>query len=159
MLRFPVTAALAFVVTGCGGGADSGAAEGTEQADATEPAVATVRIVTPADGSTVPSGPLTVVFEVEGVIISPAGTMDAGTGHHHLVIDGDVPSWTEPIGVEEGLYVHMGQAQTEFTVEGLSPGEHRLIAVVADGVHVPLDPPVSDTVMITVEEGTGSDGQ
>jgi hypothetical protein len=47
----------------------------------------------------------------------------------------------------------MGQAQTEFTVEGLAPGEHRLIAVVADGVHIPLDPPVVDTVMITVEGG------
>ena len=158
MLRFPVTAALALALTACGGGADSDAAGGAEQAEATDAAPATVRIVTPVDGATVPAGPLTVVFEVEGVTIAPAGTMDAGTGHHHLLIDADVQSWTEPIGVEEGRYVHMGQAQTEFTVEGLSPGEHRLIAVVADGVHIPLDPPVSDTVTITVEESAGSGG-
>lgn len=129
-----------------------------EPGEAAEPAAApgssaSVRITQPEDGSTVPQGPLEVVFEVEGVEIAPAGTMDEGTGHHHLIVDAEVVSWTEPIGVEEGRYIHMGQAQTSFTVEGLAPGEHRLIAVVADGVHIPLDPPVADTVHIIVEGG------
>jgi hypothetical protein len=38
-------------------------------------------------------------------------------------------------------------------IEGLAPGEHRLIAVVADGMHVPLNPLVADTVVFTVSGG------
>ena len=34
--------------------------------------------------------------------------------------------------------------------EGVEPGEYTLIAVVADGVHVPLQPWVVDTVTFTV---------
>jgi hypothetical protein len=45
----------------------------------------------------------------------------------------------------------MGNAASEFTFENVPPGQHRLIAVVADGVHVPLNPPVMDTVMFTVQ--------
>jgi len=44
----------------------------------------------------------------------------------------------------------MGQGQTEFTLEDLTAGRHRIVAVVADGVHVPLDPPVSDTITVFV---------
>jgi hypothetical protein len=46
--------------------------------------------------------------------------------------------------------VHLGQAQTEHHFEGVAPGEHRLIAVVADGAHFPLSPLVVDTVVFTV---------
>ena len=139
----------------CGGG-DAPAEEAEVDPQVATTTAASVRIVQPEDGATVPPGPVDVVFEVEGLDIVPAGTMDEGTGHHHLIVDAEVVSWTEPIGVEEGRYIHMGQAQTMFTVEGLTPGEHRFIAVVADGVHVPLDPPVTDTIHITVSEGDPS---
>lgn len=146
-----LTLAMAVGMIGCGGG-DSNAQPDGESVPAV-PTPSSVTITEPADGATVPAGPMTVVFEVEGLVVAPAGTMDPGTGHHHLIVDADVESWSEPIGAEEGRYIHMGQAQTEFTVEGLAPGEHRLIAVVADGVHIPLDPPVSDTIWITVGGG------
>lgn len=153
MLRISLLSFLALAVWACGGSDAPG--EGGEEPEAAppEPVAASVTIIEPADGATVPQGPLNVVFEVEGIDIVPAGNMDMGTGHHHLVVDADIESWTEPIGVEEGRYIHMGQGQSEFTVEGLSPGQHRLIAVVADGVHIPLDPPVVDTITITVEGG------
>ena len=151
MKWLPPTLLFVAVVAACGGDGSQDSAEGEAQAAPVE--TGSVRITAPAAGATVPEGPLTVVFEVEGLEIVPAGTMDPGTGHHHLIIDADLDSWTEPIGVEEGRYVHMGQAQTEFVIEGLAPGEHRLIAVVADGVHIPLDPPVADTIWITVEGG------
>ena len=112
---------------------------------------ARVHIVQPEDGATVDAGPLVVVMETEGLVIAPAGTMDAGTGHHHLVIGADV-DWVLPIPNDPGVHYHMGQAETEFTLEDLAPGVHRIIAVVADGVHIPLDPPVSDTITITVRE-------
>ncbi|MGI9627097.1 MAG: DUF4399 domain-containing protein [Longimicrobiales bacterium] len=150
MARLPIALTLALAMVGCGGG---DAESQPDPVDEPPPPAASVSIVSPAAGATVPAGPLTVVFEVEGLVVAPAGTMDTGTGHHHLIVDADVESWTEPIGVEEGRYIHMGQAQTEFVLEGLEPGEHRLIAVVADGVHIPLSPPVSDTITITVEGG------
>ena len=112
-------------------------------------------IISPKDGETVPKT-FTVLFGLKGMGVAPAAVYlsdEAPTGHHHLIVDADV-EWTEPIGTEEGRLIHMGQAQTEWVLEGLSPGEHRLIAVVADGVHIPLDPPVSDTIWIKIEDGT-----
>lgn len=118
-----------------------------EQEAAMEPA--TVSIVSPEDGAVVEQGPLLVVMEVTGLTVAPAGTMDPGTGHHHLIVDADV-DWTLPIPNDPGVHYHMGQAQTEFTLEDLTPGEHQIVAVVADGVHIPLDPPVADTITVIV---------
>lgn len=143
------------LVAACGGG-DAGdpppdeappiqAAD--EQEAATEPA--TVSIVAPEDGAVVEQGPLLVVMEVTGLSIVSAGVMDPGTGHHHLIVDADV-DWTLPIPNDPGVHYHMGQAQTEFTLEDLAPGEHQIVAVVADGVHIPLDPPVADTITVVV---------
>ena len=144
---------VAAIVGACGGRDSEGVGAGEPEVSDTPETVASVTITSPATGATVPQGTLTVTFEVEGVVVSPAGTMDPGTGHHHLIVDADVTSWSEPLGAEEGRYIHMGQAQTEWVLDALTPGEHRLIAVVADGVHIPLDPPVTDTVWITVEGG------
>lgn len=122
--------------------------QAVEQEDAAaEPA--TVSIVAPEDGAVVDQGPLLVVMDVTGLTVVAAGVMDPGTGHHHLIVDGEV-DWTLPIPNDPGVHYHMGQAQTEFTLEDLTPGEHRIVAVVADGVHVPLDPPVADTITVVV---------
>ena len=145
MKRLMVGMGIMVVVPGCGG--DTG-----EQAEEQVPemtAIASVMITEPADGATVDAGPVVFVMETEGLEIMPAGTMDAGTGHHHLIVDGDV-DWALPIPNDPGVHYHMGLAQTEFTIEDLTPGEHRVIAVVADGVHIPLDPPVADTITVVV---------
>lgn len=155
MIRTGIAVGLALAAAGCGGdyGADD-AEDAAPEAATAEPEGAaaeraTVSITEPADGAEVDAGPLRVVMETTGLEIVAAGTMDAGTGHHHLIVDGDV-DWTLPIPNDLGVHYHMGQAETEFTLEGLSPGQHRIIAVVADGVHVPLDPPVADTIHVTV---------
>jgi len=44
----------------------------------------------------------------------------------------------------------MGDGSSEFVFEGVAPGEHRLIAVVGDLVHMPLQPWVVDTVTFVV---------
>ena len=80
----------------------------------------------------------------------PAGTMDAGTGHHHLVVDTDLPEAGVAIPSTPGVHIHMGKAQTEMELTDLAPGEHIVIAVVGDGAHVPLDPWVADTVGFVV---------
>ncbi|MGD8729624.1 MAG: DUF4399 domain-containing protein, partial [Gemmatimonadota bacterium] len=79
-----------------------------------------------------------------------AGDMTPGTGHHHLFLDADVTSLTEPIPTVPGSIVHMGDGSSSYTFENVPAGEHRLIAVVADGAHVPLQPLVTDTVVFTV---------
>ncbi len=148
MARFTAYAGVAIAFAGCG--VDSrDAAEEPGSREAGEEAPAGVIIVQPADGAEVDAGPLLVVMETEGVEIVAAGNMDSGTGHHHLIVNADV-EWSLPIPNDPGVHYHMGQAQTEFTLEDLPPGRHRIIAVVADGVHIPLDPPVSDTVTVIV---------
>ena len=110
-----------------------------------------VRIVEPADGATVEGGSVLVMLEVSGLTIAPAGTMDPGTGHHHLVVDGVLPVGGLPIPTIAGVHVHLGLAQTEYELTGLDAGEHTVIAVVGDGSHIPLDPWVVDTIRFVVE--------
>jgi hypothetical protein len=50
---------------------------------------------------------------------------------------------------EPGI-VHLGQAQTEHVLEGLEPGEHVVIAVIADYLHVRLPDAKTDTVRFSV---------
>lgn len=148
MTRFAAVAAMAVALAGCGGDSGDRSQDAAPEADAA-PAPGTVTIVQPADGAELEAGPVLVVMETTGLEIVAAGVMDAGTGHHHLIVDGDV-DWELPIPNDPGVHYHMGLAQTEFTLEDLAPGEHRIIAVVADGVHIPLDPPVSDTITVVV---------
>lgn len=121
-----------------------------EAADQMAAGPAMVAIVTPADGSEVAGTEAHVTFEVSGVTIARAGTADPGTGHHHLFLDTDLTPLDQAIPMDTPGIVHLGQAQTEHHFTDLAPGEHRIIAVVADGAHIPLNPPVIDTVTFTV---------
>jgi hypothetical protein len=49
-----------------------------------------------------------------------------------------------------GQIIHPGTGVSEYTFVNVAPGARRLIAVVADGLHVPLQPWVVDTVTFTV---------
>ena len=151
-LRFSGIAVVVFAaLTACGQASDAEPADEPISESDAAPEM-TVRIVEPADGSTHDSGDVVVRFEVDGLTIAPAGTMDAGTGHHHLVVDTTLARWDEPIPALPGRFIHFGQGQTEVVLEGLEPGTHTVVAVVGDGVHIPLDPPVVDTVVFTVRE-------
>jgi len=138
----------------CGGErpADSAGA-GQEEAAPTpsaDQATATVTILEPADGADVTGPAVTVRLEASGVTIVPAGDMTPGTGHHHLYLDEDVAPPGAPVPTVPGHVVHLGTGVSEYVFEDVSPGPHRLIAVVADGAHVPLQPWVTDTVNFTV---------
>lgn len=113
------------------------------------PAGARVYIVSPQDGASV-SSPVTVVFGLEGMGVAPAGTEKAKTGHHHLIIDTDLPAADEPVPSDDN-HRHFGGGQTQTTVE-LSPGSHTLQLILGDHNHVPHDPPVaSEKISITVK--------
>lgn len=109
-----------------------------------------VVIARPEAGDTVEGPTVTVELDAHGFQVVPAGDTTPNSGHHHLFLDRDVSPADEPIPAEEGHIVHMGDGSTTFTFEGVEPGDHRLIAVVGDAIHVPVSPPLQDTVEFTV---------
>ena len=106
-------------------------------------------IVSPADGATVGS-PVTVIFGAENIEVAKAGVNEAGTGHHHLLINAELPDFSQPIPANE-QYVHFGGGQTETTLE-LAPGTYELRLLFGDYLHIPHEPPIySEIVTVTVE--------
>ncbi len=109
---------------------------------------ASVRIISPVDDEELDS-PVTVVFGLTGMGISPAGIERAGTGHHHLLIDASLPPMRQAIPLSQN-YRHFGGGQTQVTLE-LEPGEHTLQLLLGDHNHIPHEPPVySEIVRIRV---------
>lgn len=127
---------------------DTGMASGDSMG--TMSAAPAVSIVEPADGDTIDGGTVTVRLDVTGLTIAMAGDTTPGTGHHHLFLDRDVTPAGVAIPAEPGFIVHMGDGSTSHTFENVAPGEHRLIAVMGDGMHIPLQPWVTDTVRFVV---------
>ena len=125
----------------------------TSAAIAREPSApgAEVYIVSPKDGAKVKS-PVTVVFGLKGMGIAPAGIKFDNTGHHHLLVDAEVPAdLSQPLASNEKS-VHFGKGQTETSLT-LAPGKHTLQLVLADSTHTPHDPAlISKKVTITVEK-------
>lgn len=115
------------------------------------PPGAEVYIISPKDGATVKS-PVTVRFGLKGMGVAPAGVKFEHTGHHHLLIDTDLPSnLNAPLPTTDHVR-HFGKGQTEASIE-LPPGKHTLQLVLGDQNHIPHDPPVvSKKITITVTE-------
>ena len=106
------------------------------------------------DGDKVRS-PFRVVFAVSGMGVAPvsAGKID-GTGHHHILIDQDLPAnikapipFDKPDEYAHQHYKHFGKGETE-TVLNLPPGKHKLRLMFADNQHVPY---YIDSKELTVE--------
>lgn len=105
--------------------------------------------ITPSDGAVI-EGPVTVKFGLRGMGVAPAGIDREGTGHHHLLVDTDLPALDKPIPSDEN-HRHFGGGQTETVLE-LEPGTHTLQLLLGDHNHIPHDPPVtSDKITITVK--------
>ena len=113
------------------------------------PKGAEVYIIAPKDGETVTS-PVTVKFGLKGMGIAPAGIAFENAGHHHLIIDAELPPVNAPIPTD-GNHVHFGKGQTEASVE-LKPGKHTLQLLLGDQLHMPHDPAVaSKKITVTVK--------
>ena len=107
-----------------------------------------VSFLAPADGATV-SSPFKVQFAVNGMEIKPAGVMDANTGHHHLLINGDAVKAGESIPFDE-KHMHFGKGQTEAEVK-LPPGSYTLTLQFANGAHQSYGAPMSKSIKVTVK--------
>ena len=115
------------------------------------PEGARVFFINPADGDTVES-PVFIEFGIEGMTVVPAGTAHEHSGHHHLIVNAELPRADMPIPASDS-YIHFGDGSTSTTIE-LPPGEHSLQLLLGDHLHIPHDPPVSsEKITITVAGG------
>ena len=130
----------------------------TETAEASSPAVmprtaspegASVFFISPADGDTVAS-PVNIEFGIEGMSVVKAGDKQPDSGHHHLLVDTDLPDFGLPIPADEH-HIHFGDGSTSTEIT-LEPGTHTLRMLLGDHLHIPHDSPImSDPITITVK--------
>lgn len=110
---------------------------------------AKVYFITPKENAIV-SNPVKVKFGVNAMEILPSGQDKIHTGHHHIIIDADLPDMNFPIPADKN-YIHFGDgsAETELT---LPQGKHTLQLILGDYLHVPHMPPVySEKITIEVK--------
>ncbi|MDR5762474.1 DUF4399 domain-containing protein [Caballeronia sp. LZ035] len=105
------------------------------------PANAYAYIGYPNDGQTVPAGkPFKVWFGLRFMGVAPRGVKFPNTGHHHLLIDVDLPPMDQEIPSDRN-HLHYGAGETETLIE-LPPGKHTLQLLMGDDKHIPHNPPV-----------------
>ena len=103
----------------------------------------------PNDGEVINACRFRVWFGLRHMGVAPAGVEKVNTGHHHLLIDTDVPPDDQPIPNDRN-HLHFGGGQTETILE-LSPGTHTLQLIMGDANHISHNPPVvSEQKTITV---------
>ncbi len=109
-----------------------------------------VVITEPGTGSTV-SNPVKVCMAVDEVEVQPAKKgVNPGKGHHHLLIDVDLPKdLSQKIG-KDANHFHMGDGSTCKELK-LGSGKHVIRALFANGGHVPYNPAITSTVIVTVK--------
>lgn len=115
---------------------------------------ARVFFVAPTDGATI-TGPLEngavsikVQMGAENVAVKPAGALEAGSGHHHVLIDvGAMPAGT--VVPKDETHLHFGQGETEAMIR-VPAGAHKLTLQLADGIHRSYGEALSSTISVTV---------
>ncbi len=154
-IRFFTAAVIALLISACGQNETARRADDAMMSTAdtltrsASPDGARVFFITPATTDTL-SNPISIEFGIEGMDIVKAGDQQPHSGHHHLLIDTDLPDPNRPIPADEH-HVHFGDgsAATEIT---LAAGEHTLLLLLGDHRHIPHYPPVvSNPITITVE--------
>ena len=120
-------------------------------AAANAPAGAYCYIGWPNDGQVLQAGkPFRVWFGLRHMGVAPKGVAFDNTGHHHLLIDTELPPAGQPIPSDRN-HLHYGAGETETMIE-LPPGKHTLQLMMGDENHVPHTPPViSKKITITVK--------
>jgi hypothetical protein len=106
------------------------------------PANAYAYIGYPNNGQTLSAGkPFRVWFGLRYMGVAPRGVKYPNTGHHHLLIDTDLPTSMDEAIPSDRQHLHFGAGETETTLE-LPPGKHTLQLLMGDENHVPHNPPV-----------------
>lgn len=115
------------------------------------PAGAEEYIIWPPDGAVIHGGKLWVRMGLRNMGVCPKGVVFPNTGHHHLLIDTDLPALDQEIPSDRN-HLHFGAGETDARIE-LPPGKHTLQLILGDHNHVPHTPPVySKKITITVQK-------
>jgi len=114
------------------------------------PRNAKVYIIWPPDGAVIRGGKLWVRMGLRNAGVAPKGVDLPNVGHHHILLDTDLPPLDEEIPSDRN-HLHFGGGQTEARLVDLPPGKHTLQLLLGDKDHVPHDPPIySKKITITV---------
>jgi hypothetical protein len=112
---------------------------------------ARVYIIWPSDGQVIPGGKFWVRMGLSNAGIAPAGIEKPNTGHHHILVNTELPPMDEEIPNDKN-HLHFGAGQTEARLE-LPPGRHTLQLILGDEHHIPHNPPLySKKITIIVTE-------
>jgi Domain of unknown function (DUF4399) len=107
------------------------------------------------DGASLPTK-MTIRFGLHDMGVAPAGLDRANSGHHHLLIDTELPPLDRPIP-NDFNHLHFGAGQTEAEIT-LKPGTHTFQLLFGDKDHIPHSPPLmSPRIRVTVM-GFGDQG-
>ncbi|GJG96481.1 DUF4399 domain-containing protein [Cupriavidus pauculus] len=95
----------------------------------------------PNNNQTLQAGkPIKVWFGLRNMGVAPKDVKYPNTGHHHLLIDVDLPPLDKEIPNDRN-HLHFGAGETETTIE-LPPGKHTLQLLMGDEKHIPTNPPI-----------------
>jgi len=101
-----------------------------------------------SNGDTLES-PFSIEMGIVGMKIKPAGPLEAGTGHHHLIIDKGFMNYGEIIPMDSN-HLHYGKGDSIATIS-LPSGDHTLTLQFANGVHMSYGEQFSNTINIYVK--------
>src|SRR5262245_13503586 len=108
-----------------------------------------VSFTNPQNGASV-SSPIKVKMAAQNFRIEPAGTVTAGAGHFHIMVDTPCIPAGQVIPNDD-THRHFGKAQLE-TELTLTPGQHTLCLQAADGAHMALSGAgMTQQISITVQ--------
>ena len=155
MLSTTITAAALSFLAGAVASGAANCQTNVSGGPTSSPAGASVYFIDLKNGATI-SPKTTIHFGLRGMGVAPAGSDKENSGHHHLLIDTELPPLDQEIP-NDFNHLHFGAGQTEAEVS-LSPGEHTLQLLLGDKRHIPHSPPLmSERIRVTVvESGTGS---
>tara|TARA_B100000965_G_scaffold221323_1_gene185154 strand:- start:18 stop:404 length:387 start_codon:yes stop_codon:yes gene_type:complete len=107
-----------------------------------------VYFIEPKSGDIV-SSTFTVKFGLSNFGVAPAGYDIPKTGHHHLLVNADLPEdLSLPIKADQNhIHFGLGQTETEITLE---KGAHRLRLLLGNYLHIPHNEPIFSEEIIVI---------
>lgn len=93
--------------------------------------------------------PFVLQMGVNGMEVEPAGPINYGKGHHHLIIGGGHMALGSAVPFD-GQHLHFGKGQTEMTLDSLPAGKHQLTLQFANGAHLSYGESLSKSIEIEV---------
>ena len=145
-MRYLLIICFAFGVMGCSQKQNSNIKQTATQALKTPSSKVFFKNIN--NGDTLES-PFSIEMGVVGMKIKPAGPLEAGTGHHHLIIDKGFMNYGEIIPMDNN-HLHYGKGDSIATIS-LPSGEHALTLQFANGVHMSYGEQFSNTISVYVK--------